>query len=571
MQKMLRKATVAWGARVAEKRLTVANRAALVRLGRQMAQRRRLYAWRLVAAGESALIAAKVLEGEERRTASVCRKVLTHWQSCVHFELYLHRLSCIWANDSLRKRVLHGWWAAAVQGIPIKSSAGRGTTDQVRWNNQAGSLHSEHSGWTPQPAGKTLEGRRRSVAQSNMRVSLRAVGPEIGQELQAWGQAGLEKRLLVRFMCRKALSICRAVGFHESALTINLERLLRVWHGMSVLGSAIRTWRAATARVAQIYASEAENRPEGISAAEDPHLDPCSWSEYGFPTFHHSLATKSRTFAAWVRAVRRALAHQDSARRSKDALLCELKGLFSSNRFEQVADLQFAATRVREVFREWTGQVLAGSRLEVFASRLGSSRVLLRAMCSWAALVTRRQLSRYKAYATRNAHHVVAYCRSEEAFGRARERSAARWNPVPSEEGDDTPQSSPLAPEQLFCDTVCDRSAAAVTRHIAPDTAFPEMPALRSAAAEIVPDVSTPGPRGGTVNAVLTRYLTPPPPAAPAGCKPGLARCLATLKARQSAAKGVRTASPTGPFSPGAYSCASTPSPQPSHPSCSFI
>ena len=341
-----------------------------------------------------------------------------------------------------------------------------------------------------------------------------------------------------------------------------------MWHGMSVLGSAIRTWaRAATSRVAQIHASESENREQGSSAAVDT---PCCWTEYGFPKFHHSLATKSRAFAAWVRAVRRAQAHQDFARRSKDALVCELKGLFSSNRFDQVADLQFAVARAREVFREWTSQVLAGSRLEVFASRLGSSRVLLRAMCSWAALVTRRQLSRYKAHATRTAtHHAVAYCRSEEAFGRARERSVARWNSFPREERNDTPQSSPLAPEQLFCDTVCDRSAAAVARHIFPDAAFPEMPALCSA--EIVPDVSTPGPRGGTVNAVLTRYLTPPPPAAPSGCKPGLKRCLATLKARQSAAKGVRTASPTGPLSPGAYSCASTPSPQPSHPLCGFI
>ena len=78
---------------------------------------------------------------------------------------------------------------------------------------------------------------------------------------------------------------------------------------------------------------------------------------------------------------------------------------------------------------------------------------------------------------------------------------------------------------------------------------------------ELEAEAGTPEPRSGKVDSVLTRYLSPAPTGTPPERRAGLARCLATLKARQSLAKELKAASPTGPLSPGGFSCASTPSP----------
>ena len=372
----------------------------------------------------------------------------------------------------------------------------------------------------------------------------------------AWGQAGLEKKLLLRFMCRKALSVRGRKDDLEDAQAASLARLLHAWSCFQAQSLALHAWARAVAVLQAEEASclDAERRGLVRDRASSSGDAAASWEDYGFPTFHRALVIKSRSFSAWSGVARDARRDATGFRRKKDALLCELKGLFSLNRFEQVADRQFAVTRVRDAFCAWTAQVGAAARLGRFAARLRVSRVLLQAMCAWAVQAARKRLARYQDYTARNTHQAVAYCRSVEAFDQARRAAAPRG-------ADGTPQSSPLAPEQLFCETVCDRSAAAAAHRFAPEFSCPEAQALRLAGAELEAEAGTPEPRSGKVDSVLTRYLSPAPTGTPPERRAGLARCLATLKARQSLAKELKAASPTGPLSPGGFSCASTPSP----------
>ena len=545
-QRILRRAAVAWILKCVEQRAYRRRRLALVHLGRQAALRRQFYAWRLIAADANMLLAARGLEGIRWRSAALSRKILTHWQSCVYLNLYQQRVSCIWADDCLRKRALRGWRTAAMAQHTILREPYSGAPE-------GGSVRDVS--WKPQPANRERVRPRAAKCTPQMGYG-DGVRAEFGKEMRAWMHAGLEKKLLLRFMCRKALSVRGSEDNLEDVQAASLARLLHVWSCLQAQGIALRAWaRAVTVLQAERPRSQdAERSDLGGDSTSSSGDAVSSWDDYGFPTFHHALVIKSRAFSAWWAVTQDARRDAVGFRQKKDTLLCELKALFSSNRFEQVANLQFAATRVRDVFCAWASQVEAEVRLERFAARLGVSRLLLQAMCAWATEAARKRLARYQDYTARNTHEAVAYCRSEEAFDRVRRAAAPRG-------ADGTPQSSPLAPEQLFCEIVCDRSAAAAAHQLAPEFNCPEAQALRLAGAELEAEVSTPEPRNGKVESVLTRYLSPAPKCTPPERRAGLARCLATLKARQSLAKELKVASPTGPLSPGGFSCASTPSP----------
>ena len=544
-QRVLRRAAVAWNLRCVEQRACRKGELALVHLVRQAALRRQFYAWRLIAADANMLLAARGLEGMQRRSAALSWKILTHWQSCVYLNLYQQRLSCIWADDCLRKRALRGWRTAAMAQSTILQEPSRGAQDGP----------ARGASWKPKPASR--ERARPRVAKRTSQVDYGdGARAEFGKEMLAWAHAGLEKKLLLRFMCRKALSVRGSEDNLEDAQDASLSRLLRAWSCLQAQGFALHAWARAVAvlQAEKPRSQDAGRSDPGGNRASSSSDAVSSWDDYGFPTFHHALVIKSRAFSAWLVVRQDARRDAEGFRQKKDALLCELKALFSSNRFEQVANLQFAATRVRDVFCAWASQVEAEVRLESFTARLGVSRLLLQAMCAWATLAARKRLARYQDYTARNTHEAVAYCRSEEAFDRVRRAAALRG-------ADGTPQSSPLAPEQLFCEIVCDRSAAAAACQLAPEFSCPEAQALRLAGAELEAEVTTPEPRSGKVDSVLTRYLSPAPKGTPPERRAGLARCLATLKARQSLAKELKAASPTGPLSPGGFSCASTPSP----------
>lgn len=545
-RRALRRATVAWNVRSVEQRASRRRSRDLVRLGRQAALRRLLHAWRGAAADASLLRTGRGLEGLRWRSAALSRRILSYWQSCVHLGLYQQRLSCIWADDRLRKRAVRGWRAAA---------AAQRTTVREPSSGPPAGAPARGASWRPQPAGRERVRARaaESTSPAGRRDGARA---EFVREMLAWGQAGLEKKLLLRFMCRKALSVRGRKDDLEDAQAASLARLLHAWSCFQAQSLALHAWARAVAVLQAEEASclDAERRGLVRDRASSSGDAAASWEDYGFPTFHRALVIKSRSFSAWSGVARDARRDATGFRRKKDALLCELKGLFSLNRFEQVADRQFAVTRVRDAFCAWTAQVGAAARLGRFAARLGVSRVLLQAMCAWAVQAARKRLARYQDYTARNTHQAVAYCRSVEAFDQARRAAAPRG-------ADGTPQSSPLAPEQLFCETVCDRSAAAAAHRFAPEFSCPEAQALRLAGAELEAEAGTPEPRSGKVDSVLTRYLSPAPTGTPPERRAGLARCLATLKARQSLAKELKAASPTGPLSPGGFSCASTPSP----------
>ena len=137
----------------------------------------------------------------------------------------------------------------------------------------------------------------------------------------------------------------------------------------------------------------------------------------------------------------------------------------------------------------------------------------------------------------------MTYCRSEEAFDIARRVAIPQG-------GNGTPQSSPLAPVQLFRGIVCDRSAEVAARHVAPDFSCPEAQALHLAGAELGAEANALEPRAGKVDTVLTRYLSPAPERAPPERGKGLARCLATLKA-PVLGQGIEGRQPDGAFKPG--------------------